>query len=89
MNGRKGRRIGCVLGAQGKVLEVLDMDPEDPDGEEDEGLAEDLDDAASGQMEFPDLLAGQGEELEEFKMEHGLTNGQGTDSMYRTGSDEL
>jgi hypothetical protein len=31
-------------------------------------------------MEFPDLLAGQGEELEEFKMEHGLTNGQGTDS---------
>lgn len=41
LNGRKGRRIACVLGGQGLQLEVLDLeeggdeedDPEEPDME--------------------------------------------------------
>lgn len=37
LNGRKGRRIAAILGHSGKVLEVLDMDPEMDDEEPEEG----------------------------------------------------
>lgn len=41
VNGRRGRRMACVLDTEGLVLEVLDMEGEDSDAEEsDEGEAD-------------------------------------------------
>lgn len=37
LNGRQGRRVGCVLGNGGKTLEVLDMDVEENDDDDAEG----------------------------------------------------
>ena len=34
LNGRKGRRVGCILGNLGRVLEVLDLDEEEPEAED-------------------------------------------------------
>lgn len=76
LNGRKGRRICCVLGAQGKVLEVLDMDIEEP--EEEEATVADNEDGVI-QMELPDLLAGSETGLEEYEAHHS-TNGYGSDA---------
>lgn len=42
LNGRKGRRIGCVLGNLGRVLEVLDLDDEEPEEEDGEGGEEEM-----------------------------------------------
>lgn len=42
LNGRQGRRVGCVMMGQGRDVEVLDMEAdedamlEDEEGEEDE-----------------------------------------------------
>ena len=35
-NGRKGRRVGCVLTTGGKRLEVLDMDQDEEEEEDDQ-----------------------------------------------------
>ena len=41
VNGRKGRRVACVLGEGGTALEVFDMEgEEDDDEDEDEEEAE-------------------------------------------------
>ena len=34
LNGRQGRRVGCILGNGGKTLEVLDMDNEEDDDDD-------------------------------------------------------
>lgn len=41
VNGRKGRRVACVLGEDGTALEVFDMEGEEDDEDEDEERAED------------------------------------------------
>ena len=71
------------------MLEVLDMDTEEPEDAEEDQAEEFLDEAGSVQMEFPDLLGGQDADLEAFEMEHGLTNGHGGGGHLRPGSDEL
>jgi anaphase-promoting complex subunit 4 len=37
MNGRKGRRVACVLANDGRNLEVFDMEEEEGDEEADDG----------------------------------------------------
>lgn len=47
LNGRKGRRVGCVMMEDGKEVEVLDMEgdegeeeeEEEEEGEEEEGMS--------------------------------------------------
>ena len=40
LNGRKGRRVGCVMMEDGKEVEVLDMEADDGEEEEEEEEAE-------------------------------------------------
>lgn len=47
LNGRKGRRVGCVLGNLGRTLEVLDMEEEEGEEDGEDGEAE----PAEGQEE--------------------------------------
>ncbi|EKM52609.1 uncharacterized protein PHACADRAFT_261151 [Phanerochaete carnosa HHB-10118-sp] len=47
-NGRKGRRVVCVLGEDGTALQVFDMEGEEDEGEEDEE-AEAVSDVAEGE----------------------------------------
>lgn len=48
LNGRKGRRVGCVSMGDGREVEVLDMDEDEDDDEEEE---EDGDADMSGVVE--------------------------------------
>lgn len=55
LNGKRGRRIGCVLGDLGRTLEVLDLEPEG--GDDDDG-------AELGDGDDDDMLPGDEAEEE-------------------------
>jgi hypothetical protein len=42
LNGRKGRRVGCILLEGGKEVEVLDMEEDDGEEEEEEEDGQDM-----------------------------------------------
>lgn len=54
VNGRTGRRVGCVLGADGRTLEVLDMELADDD-EDDADATRNLAQVADGDEDMSDL----------------------------------
>jgi hypothetical protein len=41
LNGRKGRRVGCIAMASGREVEVFDMDEDDEGDVDEEDAAED------------------------------------------------
>ena len=74
LNGRKGRRVGCILGNLGRVLLVLDMDEDDVD--DDDGTTQgtvlaDMEDAEndpSAAFYHDDIFAGPGQDEEDMEL---------------------
>lgn len=63
LNGRAGRRVGCVLGGDGRTMTVLDMEQGDED--EDEAVDDAIDDDADVTVEpMPKSSLAQDEDIE-------------------------
>ena len=63
LNGRTGRRVGCVLGGDGRTMTVLDMEQGDED--EDEADDEAIDDDADVTVEpMPKSSQAQDDDIE-------------------------
>ena len=71
LNGRKGRRIGCVLGNLGMVMEVLDMDDEEVDDE----LDHQENDEQNESRDTSDIMEPEMHQVQEDGIGHTFGNG--------------